>query len=438
MLRGAGRRQWWRGLRGAYVMRRQVAGNLVWMLAERGLQVAGGIGIVAMLARGLGPEGFAHFQYAQAVVYIAASVALICSAEVIIPRLVASTDPIAQHRLLMHAFGLRFGAGVIAYLLIGAFLLVTGQGPDIWVPTLILGVAVMLREPFGVVTAWMQSRTSNRHNAVFNVSSLAVKAACVALLFWVGNQSVPAYAAAFALEQFLVAILLTLFYLARAPRTHVKVDPALAGNLLRNGTLFWVSFMLMMGSRRVDQLLLKPLVPLTEFGAYAASMQILDNFVVIATILASGIAPMYVYAQPNLAQVRRNILKITAGMLAVGAAGGLTIATFAHWIVHLLYGMAYGEAAHLLQLAALASTLVFADVALTLLPIYMRRPQLVAIKWGLVFSVTIAIDLVAIPWLGVRGAIVGYAVANLLAVAFGVGIWLRQRRASHIAREASV
>ncbi|BDB25175.1 oligosaccharide flippase family protein [Cupriavidus sp. P-10] len=406
------------------------------MLIERGLQVAGGIGIVAMLARGLGPEGFAHFQYAQAVVYIAASVALICSAEVIIPRLVASTEPIAQHRLLMHAFGLRFGAGVIAYLLIGAFLLVTGQGPDIWVPTLILGVAVMLREPFGVVTAWMQSRTSTRPNAVFNVSSLAVKAACVALLFWVGNQSVPAYAAAFSIEPLLVAILLTLYYLTRAPRTHVKADPALAGDLLRSGTLFWVSFVLMMGSRRVDQLLLKPLVPLTEFGAYAASMQILDNFVVLATILSAGIAPIYVYAKPTLAQARRNIMKITGGMFAVGLAGGLAIAACAHWIVDLLYGPAFAEATSLLQLAALASTLVFADVALTLLPIYMRRPHLVAIKWGLVCAATIAIDVAAIPVFGARGAILGYAAANLLAVLFGFFVWLRQEPAVLSRREA--
>ena len=43
----------------------RVASNLLWMLAERGLQVGGGIAIVAMLARALGPSGFAHFQYAQ-------------------------------------------------------------------------------------------------------------------------------------------------------------------------------------------------------------------------------------------------------------------------------------------------------------------------------------------------------------------------------------
>ncbi|WP_455283524.1 lipopolysaccharide biosynthesis protein [Cupriavidus necator] len=418
-------------------MRRQVAGNLVWMLAERGVQVAGGIGIVAMLARGLGPEGFAHFQYAQAVVYIAASVALICGGEVIIPRLVANTDPIAQHRLLLHAFGLRIGAGVLAYLLIGALLLVTDQGPDIWAPTLIMGVAVILREPFGVVTAWMQARTWTRPNAVFNLTSLAVKAACVALLFWLGSHSVPVYAAAFSIEPVIAAVLLTLYYLVRAPRTHVKVDPTLARELLRSGTLFWVSFMLMMGSRRVDQLLLKPLVPLTEFGAYAASMQILDNFVVLATILSAGIAPMYVYAQPTIAQARRNIMKIAGGMLAIGIAGGLAIAACAHWIVQLLYGPAFAEAAHLLQLAALASTLVFTDVALTLLPIYMRRPQLVAIKWGLVFVVTIAIDVIAIPNLGARGAILGYAIANLLAVLFGIAVWLQEAQRTPEAHEAS-
>lgn len=158
-------------------MRRKVLGNLAWMLMERGLQVAGGIAIVAMLARSLGPEGFAHFQYAQAVVYIAASIALICGGEVVIPRLVANPDASAQHRLLAHAFVLRLSAGVLAYLLMCGFLLATGQEASIWAVALVLGIAVMLREPFGLSTAWMQARTHTRPNAILNVSSLAVKIA---------------------------------------------------------------------------------------------------------------------------------------------------------------------------------------------------------------------------------------------------------------------
>ncbi|SOY82766.1 putative lipopolysaccharide o-antigen export integral membrane protein [Cupriavidus taiwanensis] len=416
--------------------KRKVAGNVGWMLAERGLQVAGGIGIVAMLARGMGPDGFAHFQYAQAVVYIAASFVLICGSEVIVPRLVANSDPTAQHRLLAHGFGLRFAAGVVAYVLIGGFMVVSRPGAEFWVPTLILGFAVLLREPFGIVTAWMQAQTRTRPNALFSLAALALKAACVALLFRAGVQSVPWYAAAIVLETVLASALLGHYYLRRAPRMRIAIDAALARELLSNGVLFWVSFVLMMSSRRIDQLLLKPLVTLGEFGAYAASMQILDNFVVVATILCAGIAPIYVYAQPTLAVARRNILKIAAGMLLVGASGALAIAWCADWIVHLLYGSAFASAAGLLQLAALASMLVFADVALTLLPIYLRQPRLVAIKWGLVFAVTVGIDLIAIPAYGAHGAILGYAIANFLSVLFGLWIWLREGRGATMTREA--
>ena len=165
-------------------------------------------------------------------------------------------------------------------------------------------------------------------------------------------------------------------------------------------------------------------------------MQILDNFVMVATILAAGIAPIYVYAQPTLPQARRNILKITAAMMAVGIAGGTLIALSARWIIHLLYGSAFASATGLLQLAALASTLVFADVGLTLLPIYLRRPRLVAIKWGMVFAITIGIDMVAIPRFGVYGAILGFAVANLLSVLFGIATWLRCATAKPAAQEA--
>lgn len=406
-----------------------VASNLAWMLAERGLQIGAGIGVVAMLARGLGPEGFAHFQYAQAVVYVAASVALLCGAEVIVPRLVANPAPAAQHRLLMHGFSLRLAAGALGYLLMCAFLVATRPSVDFWLPSLILGIAILLREPFGIVTAWMQAHTHTRPNTLFNVVSLTIKLSGVAVLFVLGIRSVPAYAALFSAESVTLAALLAIFYLARAPRERAPRDPQLMRELLSSGVLFWISFMCMMASRRVDQLLLKPFVPLVDLGTYAASMQILDNFVMLATILSAGLAPVYVYAQPTLQRACRNVLRITGGMAAIGMLGGVLIALSAHWIVHLLYGSAFARTVNLLQLAALASALVFADVALTLLPIYMRQPRLVAIKWGLALIATLIVDAIAIPRIGTYGAILGYAIANLLSVVFGLAIWMRYRAA---------
>ncbi|SOY88827.1 lipopolysaccharide biosynthesis protein [Cupriavidus taiwanensis] len=414
-------------------MRRKVAGNLLWLLADRGLQVVVGIGVVAMLARALGTEGFAHFQYAQSLVFIAASIPLICSAEVVVPRLVARPDPGATHALLTHAFTIRLTAGIAGYVLMNAYLAFTQQPADTWIPAAILGTAIMLREPFGVVIAWMQARTHNRPNVVFNLVAMAAKVALIGALFFTGVNLVPAYATAFAIEPLIAAALLAWYYLSRAPRTVPTADAALTRDLVRDGTLFWVSFMLMVCARRADQLILKPLVPLAELGAYAATMQVLDNFTTIATILAAGVAPMYVFGQQAVGAARRNVLRVTGGMIAVGLCGAIILALCAEWVVQLLYGQAFGETVVLLRLAALASTLIFADVGLSLFPVYLRKPRWVAVKWALVLVTTVVVDFIAVPSLGTRGAVLGYAMGNAVALVFGLALVLRVRAETAVA-----
>jgi len=409
-------------------MRRRVATNLLWMLIERGLQVATGIGVVAMLARALGPEGFAHFQYAQAIVLIAASLALICGGEVVVPRLVVTPTTGGQHRLMMHALVLRIGGAVLGYLLMCTFLLITRPPPETWIAALLLGISILLREPAGVVVAWMQAHTNNRPGTIFSLAALVAKAGLVASLFLAGTHKVPLFAASFAVEPIVLASLLFIYYLSREPGGRVPLEPALCRQLVSAGTLFWIGFILMMGARRADQLILQPSVPLTEFSAYAASMQILDNFTIVATILAGGIAPMYIYSKNMLSVARQNVAYTALALGMIGLVGAILIASSAEWIIHLLYGSEFSSASRLLRVAALASIPVFADVGLSLLAVYLRRPKWIAMKWGLVLTVTIAFDLIAVPRYGAMGAIAGYAVSNAMAVFFGLVLWWRTGR----------
>jgi len=408
-------------------MRRRVAGNLLWMLAERGLQVSVGIAVVAMLARALGPEGFAHFQYAQSIVLIAASVALVCGAEVVVPRLVAAPSPAAQHQLLWQAFLLRLVGGVTGYALMCAYLGITAPVTDIWHAALWLGIAILLREPFGVVTAWMQAHTNNRPGTLFSLAALAIKAALVGALFAQHISDVTGYAVAFAVEAIVLAALLASYYLRRGAAGPVRWQPMMARELLGAGALFWISFIMMMGARRVDQLILQPAVSAAEFGAYAACMQILDNFTMVATILAAGIAPSYVYARQRFDDAHASVGRIALGLGGLGLAGGIAIAACAPWIVTLLYGHAFSATVGLLRMAAMVSTLVFADVSLTLLAVHLRRPRWVAAKWALVLATILICDLILIPHFGSWGAIGGYAFGNGVAVLVGAALWWRYR-----------
>ncbi|MEM5427365.1 oligosaccharide flippase family protein [Cupriavidus oxalaticus] len=405
----------------------RIASNVGWMLFDRCAQVIAGIGIVAILARTLGTDGFAAFQYAQSLVLIGASVALVCGGEVVVPRLVAVADAVAQHRLLAHVFRLRLLASCCGYLLVCSFLAISAHAHDSLQPALILGIAILLREPSGVVTAWTQAHTRTRPTVLISLVSLALKTGAVIALAAAGIHAVGAYATAFVLEPLLAAILLAAFYRGHMPRHAVAFDRQLARQLFRDGSLFWISFMMMMAARRVDQLILRPHVPSAEFASYAAAMQIVDNYTTLATILASGIAPLYVYSRDAAVGIR-NVLKLAIFSTVVGAAGAAVLVLLAPWIVHLLYGAAFAEAGSLLRLTALASPLIFADVGFTVLAVYLRRPAWIAVKWGLALLATVAVDLALIPRYGALGAILGYTAGNALAMLTGLWMWRQARK----------
>jgi len=398
------------------------------MLLDRCTQVLAGIGVIAILARAMGPTGFATFQYAQSLVYIAASVALICGGEVVIPRLVAHADATDQHRLLVHVFRLRILAALGGYLLIIAFLVITGQAEQYCWPALILGISILLREPSGVVTAWLQAHTRTRPGVLINLAALAARVGTVMALAAWSFQTASAYASAFALESILVAALLYLLYRRQAAMPSIALDPALTRQLLHDGSLFWVSFMLMMVTRRVDQLILQPHVAAVEFASYAATVQIVDNFTTLATILAGGIAPLYIYGKSDRAAAIRSVCRLAALLFAVGVIGAALLAFLAPWVVHLLYGSAFADAIDLLRLAALVSPLVFADVGFTILAVYLRRPRWIAWKWAAAGAAAVVVDVIFIPDLGARGAILGYATSSMITSVVGLGLWLHARR----------
>ncbi|WP_454754573.1 oligosaccharide flippase family protein [Cupriavidus necator] len=417
-------------------MRMEIARNVFWLVAERGFQVAFGIASVAMIARTLGPEGFAEFQYAQSLVLIASSVALICGNEVVIPRLVANDTPAAQHRLLAHVYGLTEIAALAGYVLLVVVVAMTEEDMVIVLVVSIIGVPMLLREPFGAVRSWLQARTDSRPGVVYCMLGLAFRMVAVSALYLAGMDSAPAFAWVIAVESMLIAALLARYYRQHSPRVAVHFDWQLAKQLLRDGAVFWVGLMLMLCAKRVDQLLLRPHISLFDLGGYSACMQILDNFMMLGAIVASSVAPMMIYAQPTLALVRRNVLYVAGGMVAVGTVGGALLAYCAPWIIALIYGDHFEAAADLLRLCSMASGLVFADAALSLLVIYLRKPSWLVEKWLLVLVTMVVVDLIAIPNHGARGAVYGYIAGNAVALIAGIGFFIRSREAIAVEQAA--
>jgi len=401
---------------------RTIFRNILWMLTERGAQIAGGIAVSGLLARSLGAAQFGLFQYALSLVYLAASLTLLCGSEVVVPRLVGKPED-EQRTVIAHAFVLRLVAAAAAYTILTIYVVGFAES-DLVVVALWVGVALCFREPSGIVIAWLQARTFNRPSVTANLCALFVKLALVAVLY-VTHANVAAFAVVYAVEAVVAAVLLARYYLRHSPKTTVVWSRRLLIDLLASGSTFWGGLMLMMLFKRIDQLVLKPIIPLPELGAYAAAMQVTENFVLVAPIIANSIAPQLIFQTMDNLTARRNTVRAVWLMVAAGASLAIPIAVLAPWIVHLIYGAGFAESAQILRVSALMGILVFADAALNLTLVRRGAGRWVIAKWLCAAVVAFVVVRGLAPQLGALAGALGYGAGY--AAALVLGVWLLRR-----------
>lgn len=395
-------------------------------VGERGLQIAAALGITALVARAVGPEGFGLYQYVQSLVFVASAAALVCGAEVVVPRLSRPLPAPQQHAILAHAFLLRIGGATLGY----AGLLAAAAMADeaLRAPTIvlaaILGLSILLREPFGVVIAWAQARSGLRPVVRQSLLALLLKAALIGIAFVLGHLSLNLVAMVLAAESLLVAMLLVRHYRQQTgAQGWPPIERGLLSAMAGQGLVYFVGLAGLLLFKRIDQLMLKEAVPLAELGLYAAAMQLTDNFTLLATIATATLAPSLVYAPPGERQARHNLLRLTAALGLAGLAGALLLWAAATPIVALVYGQAFGPTVELLRLAALIAPLVFVEAGLNLALLRNGQAGWVAGKWLLAAATAALTNLWSIAALGARGALLGMAAGLCCALLVNL-VWL--------------
>lgn len=410
--------------------------TLLMQVGERGLQIVAALGITALVARAVGPEGFGLFQYVQSLVFVASAAALVCGAEVVVPRLSRALPQPKQHAIVTHAFLLRMAGAALGYvgLLLAAFLMGPdhGEHPAALSLAAILGLSILLREPFGVVIAWAQAHSQLRPVVRQSLLALALKAVLIGAAFVAGQLSLLVVAVVLATESLLVAILLVRHYRQQTgAQGWPPLERALLRAMARQGLVYFVGLAGLLLFKRIDQLMLKDAVSLAELGVYAAAMQLTDNFTLVATIATATLAPSLVYAPQDERQARGNLLRLTTGLGLAGLVGAMLLWAAATPIVRLVYGSAFGQTVDLLRLAALIAPLVFVEAGLNLALLRDGKAEWVAGKWLLAAAAAALTNPWAIAALGARGALAGVAAGLSCALLVNLA-WLLRRKASDV------
>lgn len=391
--------------------------NLVWLGLERLTQIGVAIAVSGLLARYFGPDVFGKWQYANTLLLVLAPLTWVCGAEILVPTIVQR--PAEQlGAVLGSAFALRIAVSAAA--LAATWIAIAAGAFDPLVGAMLAGLAVTMifREPFvGVVNAWLQSMTYSKPQLVASMVTALAKAALVWLL--VRAAAGPArFAWLWALEAAAIGAVLLLYFRHRRGGTlGWRVERALFRHFATAGTVFWLGLICMYLFLKLDRLMLERAVSFADLGRYSAAQQLNENWITLALMLAQTIAPAFVYRVQDVARLRRNIVRLIAMTAGLMAAGALVLDAAAPLIVGKVFGPGYEASVDIFRWAVWLSVPAGVEAIGNLIVLKYQAKFVLLAKWLLALAIAALVNLVAIPRLGLYGALVGLAGGYLAAAA---------------------
>ncbi|HEF4747532.1 oligosaccharide flippase family protein [Burkholderia multivorans] len=391
--------------------------NLVWLGLERLTQIGVAIAISGLLARYFGPDVFGKWQYANTLLLVLAPLTWVCGAEILVPTIV-QRPPAQLGAVLGSAFALRIGVSAAA--LVATWIAIAAGAFDPLVGAMLAGLAVTMvfREPFvGVINAWLQSMTYSKPQLVTSMFTALAKALLVWLL--VRAAAAPArFAWLWALEAAAIGFVLLLYYRHRnGGSLGWTFDKPLFRHFAAAGTVFWLGLICMYLFLKLDRLMLERHVSFADLGRYAAAQQLNENWITLALMLAQTIAPAFVYRVQDVARLRRNIVRLIAMTAALMTAGALVLDAAAPLIVGKVFGRGYEASVDIFRWAVWLSVPAGIEAIGNLIVLKYQAKFVLLAKWALALAIAALANWLAIPRLGLYGALVGLAAGYAAAAA---------------------
>ncbi|QGR86958.1 oligosaccharide flippase family protein [Burkholderia multivorans] len=391
--------------------------NLVWLGLERLTQIGVAIAISGLLARYFGPDVFGKWQYANTLLLVLAPLTWVCGAEILVPTIV-QRPPAQLGAVLGSAFALRIGVSIAA--LVATWIAIAAGAFDPLVGAMLAGLAVTMvfREPFvGVINAWLQSMTYSKPQLVTSMFTALAKALLVWLL--VRAAAAPArFAWLWALEAAAIGFVLLLYYRHRnGGSLGWTFDKPLFRHFATAGTVFWLGLICMYLFLKLDRLMLERHVSFADLGRYAAAQQLNENWITLALMLAQTIAPAFVYRVQDVARLRRNIVRLIAMTAALMTAGALLLDAAAPLIVGKVFGRGYEASVDIFRWAVWLSVPAGIEAIGNLIVLKYQAKFVLLAKWALALAIAALANWLAIPRLGLYGALVGLAAGYAAAAA---------------------
>lgn len=397
---------------------RKIIGNINWLIFENILRNLIGLFVVVWVARYLGPEQFGLMNYALAFVALFSALATLGLDNITIRNIVS--DPEKKGEYLGSTLLLKFFGSLIMLIIsaIGMFLIEPGNTlVQLFVIIIALGY---IFKSFDTIDLWFQSQVQSKYS-VFSRSITFVVISILKVVFIITQAPLIAFVLMYTLDSLLAAVLLVYLYHKKATfsffKWEIKYD--VMKSLLNDSRPLILSGIAIMVYMKIDQVMIGNMIGDTQLGIYSAAVKLSEAWYFIPMIISGSVFPAILSARKKSRELYLERMQMLYDSFTWFTISVALITTFmAPFIIRIIYGVEYIDAATVLSIHIWAGIFVFLGVASSK---YLIAENLTKISFYRTFIgaiINIILNIILIPTYGILGA----AIATLIS--YGVSAYL--------------
>ena len=391
---------------------RGVLKNILWLLLDRVGRMIIGLLVTAWVARYLGPDQYGLLAYAVAFGTILQAVASTGTDNLIISKIVQNKEKANLYlgfsflsKIIISAV---IAGGSVFFIL---FFEVGGREQSIICAIIFMSV---IFTPAESVDLWFNSQTKSQYSARAKIFSYIISA-IVRILLLVGQFPVIYFAIANLIEAGLSAIFLFFAYRRSSSKNTVFFSKIIAVEIIQEGWPYFLSTLAVVCYMRMDQVILGAMLSKSELGIYAAIVPFSAAWAFLPVAVVSSVLPSFSSAYlSDKSLFNKKLQFFMSKMFWMGLFLSGIISIFSKTILENLLGHVYSAYYPVLAIHAFSNVFVFLGVAQTPWVVVTRNGGLLLKRSLTGVLISIGMNLILIPYVGIIGA----AIASLVAQMF--------------------
>jgi len=404
---------------------RKYFANTSWLLGERVLRMAVSLFVGIYVARYLGPERFGLLSYTLSFVLLFGSLASFGLDDILVRELVHR--PEQRNNLLGTVFWLKVcGTAVMGTTIALVLQFKVEDQQTYWMIALItFGV---LFQATNVVDFYFQSQVQSKFAVRAQAFQLLVTSIFKIYLVW--NQAeLIWFAFALMLDQAVVAALFLLLY-------HWKIEwfPFFsfrwiqAKKLMRDAWPLIFAGMVVSVYMKIDQVMLKEMLDAKAVGVYAAAVKLCEAWYIVPAIVAASLFPAIIEARKKSETLYyERVQNLYDLMVWASVAVALPTTLLADWVILILYGTDFQEAADVLRIYIWGGVFVTLGIASSKWLVAENLQRYLFYGTALGALLNVGCNLWLIPIYGIKGAAFATLVAQVTVCFLSLSFFKKTR-----------